>query len=228
MKISCTGKVFAHAKEAVQRQLEEVENQFSPGEKKGSSPLVVELYQQAQKIYNDSSGFFDLTIGPLSSLWGFHEKKYRIPSPEEISAALKRIGMHQIHVDQSGLIIPPEIELDWGGGAGAMTEKMVEYAAVVFGTPGKKICVNFVTRVTAECDCLAKDDPRIVPDIGIVMGTDPVAVDQACYDLVCSKAGGFDPFRKAHPNRDCVRQLDYAESMGIGVRSYNLVEVATV
>ena len=137
VKISCTSKAFAHAKEAAQRQLEEVENQFSPGEKKGSSALAVELYQQAQKIYHDSSGFFDLTIGPLSSLWGFHEKKYRIPSPEEISAALKRIGMHQIHVDQSGLIIPPEIELDWGGIAkGLGIEAHTPCVAPHVGFPG--------------------------------------------------------------------------------------------
>ncbi len=117
------------------------------------------------------------------------------------------------------------VDLDWGGGAGAMPEKMVEYAAAVLRSPGKKLFLNFATRITAECDCLATDDPRMVPDVGILIATDPVAIDQASYDLVCRKAGDHDPFRKAHPRRDCTIQLDYAERLGLGTRHYELVTV---
>ncbi len=117
------------------------------------------------------------------------------------------------------------VELDWGRGAGSMSEKMVEYAAAVMRSPGKKVFINFALRITAECDCIARDDPRIVPDVGILISTDPVAIDQAGYDLVCEKAGGFDPFRRAHPQRDCTRQLDHAEGLGIGTRRYELFRV---
>ncbi|MBN1307386.1 MAG: DUF362 domain-containing protein [Chitinispirillaceae bacterium] len=116
-------------------------------------------------------------------------------------------------------------ELDWRGGAGSLPEKMVEYAAAVLRSPGKKLFVNVALRITAECDCLAKDDPRIAPDVGLLVASDPVAIDQASYDLVCTKAGGFDPFRKAHPERDPLRQLDYAERMSLGKRNYELVTV---
>ena len=115
IKISCTPNVFKLAKKEVQQQLEDVENLFAPGKKKYSSPLVIKLFQQARKLFDDSSGFFDVTVASLSSLYGFHDKKYRIPSQDEISAALKRIGMHKILIKPTGLIIPPEIELDWGG-----------------------------------------------------------------------------------------------------------------
>jgi uncharacterized Fe-S center protein len=115
------------------------------------------------------------------------------------------------------------MELDWGSGAGAMPEKMAEYAAAVLKACRKKFFINVALRITAECDCLAGDDPRIVPDIGLFASSDPVAIDQACYDFSCRKAGGFDPFRKAHPKRDPVGQLDYAEALGIGSRDYELL-----
>ena len=98
--------------------------------------------------------------------------------------------------------------------------------AAVLGASGRKCFINMATKITAECDCLAQDDPVIVPDVGLFISADPVAVDQACYDLVCRKAGGYDPFRKAHPGRDPLRQLDYAEYMGLGSRRYELITVA--
>lgn len=117
------------------------------------------------------------------------------------------------------------IELDWGSGAALIVEKMVEYAAAILQQARKRLFVNVATRITAECDCIATDDPRIIPDVGILASTDPVALDQASYDLSCLRAGGFDPFRKAHPRRDPLQQLDFAERAGIGVRSYTLVKV---
>jgi uncharacterized protein len=117
------------------------------------------------------------------------------------------------------------VEIDWGSGASQLTERMVEYASAVLRHPGKKVFVNVAMHITAECDCIAGDDPLIVPDVGLFISEDPVAIDQACYDLCCRAAGGYDPFRKAHPHRDCTAQLDYAEGLGLGTRSHQLVEV---
>jgi len=117
------------------------------------------------------------------------------------------------------------VELDWGSGAALIIEKMVDYTAAIVKNVKKKLFINVATHITAECDCIAGDDPRIIPDIGILASTDPVALDQASYDLSCVGAGGFDPYRKAHPRRDPLRQLDLAERAGIGVRSYTLVKV---
>ncbi|MBN1760681.1 MAG: DUF362 domain-containing protein [Chitinispirillaceae bacterium] len=117
------------------------------------------------------------------------------------------------------------VELDWSGGRDYLPDKMVEYTSAVLGSPGTKCFINVATKITAECDCLAQDDPVIVPDVGFLISSDPVAIDQACYDLICRKAGGYDPFRKAHPGRDPLRQLDCAERMGLGSRTYELVTV---
>ena len=77
--------------------------------------------------------------------------------------------------------------------------------------------------ITAECDCLAKDNPRIAGDVGILVSTDPVALDQASYDLVCRKAGGRDVFKESHPKSESRKQLGHAENLGLGTKKYDLV-----
>ncbi|MBN1603934.1 MAG: DUF362 domain-containing protein [Chitinispirillaceae bacterium] len=116
------------------------------------------------------------------------------------------------------------IDVNWGSGATRMNEKMVEYAAAVLGNVPRSLHVNFAIKITAECDCIAKDDPRITEDIGIFLTTDPVAADQACYDAIVKQAG-MDPFKIFHPHSDGNRQLMYAERLGVGSRSYELITV---
>lgn len=114
------------------------------------------------------------------------------------------------------------IDLNWEGGGMFIQEKMAEYAmAVLRNKKGKAFFFNFLIKITKECDCLAKDDPRIVPDIGILASRDPVAVDQASLDLVIARAG-TDIFKKLHPHRDGTRQLAHAEKIGMGSRNYRL------
>ncbi|MFH1771564.1 MAG: DUF362 domain-containing protein [Candidatus Omnitrophota bacterium] len=117
------------------------------------------------------------------------------------------------------------VEIDWGQGAATMSDKMIEYAkAVLDRKKGKAAFVNFVIKITKECDCLAKDDPGIAPDIGIFASNDPVSIDKASYDAVL-KAAGRDVFEEAHPQREGIRQLDYAAELGLGSLDYELIEV---
>lgn len=117
------------------------------------------------------------------------------------------------------------IEINWEAGGKLIQEKIVEYAKAVLDTKKNKIaCVNFAIKITKECDCLAKDDPRISPDVGIFASTDPVSVDKACLDKIIS-ACGKDVFREAHPKRDGMRQLEYAQELGLGSMDYELIEV---
>jgi len=117
------------------------------------------------------------------------------------------------------------IQVRWEAGGNVIQEKMVEYAkAVLTAKKGKAAFLNFCIKITAECDCLAKDDPRIAPDLGILASNDPVALDQACYDLVV-KAAGHDVFKATHPRRDGSKQLRYGEEIGLGVREYELIKV---
>ncbi len=118
------------------------------------------------------------------------------------------------------------MDVNWGSGADAVADKMVEFAYAVLHGKKKLLFVNVATKITAECDCLAKDDPRIVDDVGIFVSHDPVAADTAAYDLVCKKAGGKDVFAEAHPGRKNLKQLIYAEKLGLGSRDYELITVS--
>ncbi|MDR1051058.1 MAG: DUF362 domain-containing protein [Deltaproteobacteria bacterium] len=128
------------------------------------------------------------------------------------------------------------IVVDWDTSGEALNRKMAEYAkAVVQGRPNFHI--NVVNQVSPCCDCHSENDAAVVPDIGIFASHDPVAVDAACIEAVNSApalagsinderpGGGPDHFRRIHPTSDWRSQLDHAEKIGLGVRSYKLVTV---
>jgi uncharacterized Fe-S center protein len=120
------------------------------------------------------------------------------------------------------------IEVNWEAGGSNMQEKMIEYTkAVLQDKQDKSAFINFAIKITKECDCLAKDDPRIVPDVGIFASRDPVSIDKASLDLV-NKQAGKDLFKEAHPTRDWSRQLKYAYTLGLGNLEYDLIELSSI
>lgn len=116
-------------------------------------------------------------------------------------------------------------------------EKIVEYChAIIGGKRGKVGFINFVIDVTPHCDCAPWSDVSIVPDIGILASTDIVAIDQASADLVNEQVGtvgsrvkkaiGAGEDKLAEIGKGDWRiQLEYAESLGLGERSYEIVSV---
>jgi uncharacterized protein len=118
------------------------------------------------------------------------------------------------------------VDIDWEAGGSNIQEKMTEYALAVLREKRKKsVFFNFAVKITRECDCLAKDDPKISPDIGILVSADPVSVDKASLDLV-TKATGKDIFKEEHPQRDGFKQLAHAAKIGLGNLEYELREVS--
>lgn len=130
------------------------------------------------------------------------------------------------------------IKIQWNEEAALVMKKMAEYAkGALSGKAGKTLFVNFVTQVSPSCDCYGHSDAPIVPDLGILVSTDPVALDQACADLVNQARGlpdtalssGFEPggdkFRGIHPEIDWTITLDHAEKIGIGTRRYTLIRL---
>ena len=130
------------------------------------------------------------------------------------------------------------IQIQWGGTSRSVQEKMAEVAFAVNGLFKQKILhVNFLLNITPECDCLKWTDNPIVQDIGILASVDPVAADQASLDLVTAShtlpnsvisdhAGpGVEKFQLVHPDADPTIQLEYGESIGLGNRKYELVEI---
>lgn len=116
------------------------------------------------------------------------------------------------------------IDVHWEAGADTIQEKMVEYAQAALQGKEKRVFLNFATKITKECDCLAKDDPRIAPDIGIFASSDLVAIEKATLDLI-NKACGKDIFKEVHPDRDGSKQLNYAFKLGLGNLDYQLIEL---
>jgi uncharacterized protein len=130
------------------------------------------------------------------------------------------------------------IRIQWNESIPSFMEKMVEYAAAVLkGKRGKTAFVTFVMDVTPLCDCVPFSDIPIVPNLGVLASTDPVALDQAAADLVNNAPGnsqskledafepGQDKFRALYPQIDWEHQLEYAEQMGLGTREYELVRI---
>lgn len=117
------------------------------------------------------------------------------------------------------------IEIEWNESIRNLQEKMVEYAyAALLGK--KRGFLNFLVKITKDCDCMAKDDPRIVQDIGILASSDPVAIDKAAIDLLI-KYAGCDRLRakENYKSIDWNIQLEYASQIGLGNLDYKLITI---
>lgn len=130
------------------------------------------------------------------------------------------------------------IGIQWDDETWKVQERMAEF---VYGfhqeKPGKIGYLNFVVDISPDCDCFSWNDVPVVPDVGILASTDPVAIDQASLDLVTAQTGfpnsalkenhapGKDKFAGIHPGVDPTVQLAYAERLGLGSREYELIEV---
>ena len=113
------------------------------------------------------------------------------------------------------------IDIKYDENAVKFQEKMVEYALGVKKALNSKIVYfNFVEHVTKNCDCMSKDETPMVPDIGLICGMDPVAVDKASMDLA-----GIDKFKEAFPEIDPLIQINHAEKIKLGIGQYELAEI---
>jgi hypothetical protein len=122
------------------------------------------------------------------------------------------------------IVVCPEgtVKVDWNEAAPMVQKKMVEHAAgALRGKKESSLFLSFVMQISPYCDCYGNNDRPIAPDVGILASADPVALDQACADLVI-RAAGRDPFRETHPEIDWTIQLSYAEELGLGTREYLL------
>ena len=131
------------------------------------------------------------------------------------------------------------ISIQWEASSEGVEERQVEYTYGVLKNKMEKAgYINFVMNITPDCDCVPWSDKPIVEDIGILASKDPVAIEQASLDLVNEQPGkkggaledNFEPgknkFKGVHPDTDGgIRQIEYAEEIGMGSRDYELIEV---
>ena len=115
VNLFCSAANFEIAQENINQIFAKINTHFAPGSNDVTSPLVLELYQKAYEIYQKSQGNVDITVAPLSRLWGFLSDKHTVPESQAVESALELIGMGKIKIKDGKLIVPPEMELDWGG-----------------------------------------------------------------------------------------------------------------
>ena len=86
------------------------------------------------------------------------------------------------------------------------------------------VYVNVMNRLSVDCDCDGSPAEPDIHDIGILASTDPVALDQACVDLIY-QAEGNAALVKRIENKKGIHTLEHAEAIGLGSRAYELVKI---
>ena len=122
-----------------------------------------------------------------------------------------------------------------------LNRKMAEYAkAVVDGRP--QFHINMVMDISPNCDCHAENDAPILPDIGMFISEDMIALDQACADACLKQqplphsqlsdnmakadfVDRHDHFCNSSPNSEWESCLEHGEKIGLGCRKYTLIEM---
>lgn len=115
VQVFCPGALVNETQKEIRRVFSDIESHFAPEKNDLSSAAVIELFGLAQRLHADSGGCFDISIGPLTNLWGFSTKTYTLPESEEIKAALRFVGQEAIHERFGTLVLKRGMRLDWGG-----------------------------------------------------------------------------------------------------------------
>ncbi len=109
----------------------------------------------------------------------------------------------------------------------AFLESMADAASsVVNYFQGNMAFVNIMCNMSVDCDCCAVAEDPCMKDIGILASTDPVAIDQACIDLVkASNDPGKEHFLERVNSRHGTHTIDAAAELGFGSKEYELIEL---
>lgn len=101
-----------------------------------------------------------------------------------------------------------------------------------FGNGDRIIYINVMNNMSIDCDCDAHPAEPLLKDVGILASTDPVALDQACLELVFA----IKP-EEGNDNRPLIERInslhgthivDYAEKIGLGSKKYNLIDIDSI
>jgi hypothetical protein len=104
-------------------------------------------------------------------------------------------------------------------------EAMAESAkSIVDRVPGRIAYINIMDYLSVDCDCDGNASPPIMAGIGILASLDPVALDQACIDLIYKAHDGHALIQRIE-SRHGLRTIERAEEIGVGRRAYTLVEL---
>ena len=120
-----------------------------------------------------------------------------------------------------------EPEKIWTADHDSFLESMADAAqSVVSYFADKTVYINVMKNMSVDCDCCAVAEDPCMKDIGMLISTDPVAIDQACIDLVYSSDDkGKDHLIERIESRNGIHTIEAAAALGIGTREYELIEL---
>lgn len=107
-------------------------------------------------------------------------------------------------------------------------EAMADAASsVVEYFKGNMVFINVMKNLSVDCDCCAVAEDPCMKDIGVLASLDPIAIDQACLDLIyASNDRGRDHFIERVESRNGVHTIETASAHGFGSREYDLTEIS--
>lgn len=119
---------------------------------------------------------------------------------------------------------PEEI---WTANHDKFLESMADAASsMVEYFKGNIAYINIMCNMSVDCDCCAKAEDPCMKDIGILSSLDPIALDQACIDLVYkSNDPGRDHLIERIESRNGTHTIDEAAKLGFGTKEYDLIEI---
>lgn len=120
-----------------------------------------------------------------------------------------------------------EVEKLWTADHDRFLESMADAAKSVHEYfHGNTVYINVMKNMSVDCDCCAKAEDPCMNDIGILISEDPIAIDQACIDLVyASDDPGKDHLIERIESRNGVHTIEAAAALGYGSRDYELIEL---
>ena len=116
----------------------------------------------------------------------------------------------------------------WTSEHDSFLEAMADAAlSVIDYFNGNIVYVNVMKNMSVDCDCCAVAEDPCIKDIGILVSTGPVAIDQACIDLVYAAKDdpGQKHFLERVESRNGAHTIEAAAALGAGVREYELIEI---
>lgn len=115
----------------------------------------------------------------------------------------------------------------WTADHDLFLESMADAAeSIVHYFQGKIIYINVMKNMSVDCDCCAVAEDPCLQDIGVLISTDPIAIDQACLDLVyASSDPGKAHFIERVESRNGVHTIEAASNLGYGQREYELKDI---
>ena len=119
-------------------------------------------------------------------------------------------------------------EAIWTADHDSFLEAMADAAgSIVKYFNGRIVYINVMKNMSVDCDCCAVAEDPCIKDIGVLISTDPIAIDQACIDLVySSKDRGRDHLVERIESRNGIHTIEAAAALGYGSREYELIDIS--